>query len=311
MGLLDLDLVLMCLDLCAVAHDMRPLSRQYMTLIDSRGEDALYRPRFLAVSRGADLYIMVRGSTELGDFTTGLEFNPTPFLGDSRAHRGALLSAEWLLEQCHDIIAASAGRVIVSGHSFGAAVAAIAATILRVGENDSRASAVLFGSLPSMSADIAGRTHDFIATFVFDQDPVTRMTPQNLKAATAALVKLDQDNPGAFGPVLHRYGEVCLDPIEAGSFLESNLNIKSDGVAKNIMRDAILAGEHNLVNPGTVWCISVSEPQPPTFVQWVEGQKINGWTDIIENMRNHKYSRYLRIMEGSADVLWAPRPPDT
>jgi hypothetical protein len=250
---------------------------------------------------------MVRGSTELGDFTTGLEFNPAPFLTDYRAHRGALLSAEWLLEQCHDIIAACPRRVIVSGHSFGAAVAGIAATTLRFQYKNARAFAILFGSLPSMSSEIAAQTHDFIATFVFDEDPVAKMTPQNLKAATSALVDINQTNPGAFGPVLHRYGEFCLGPIEPGSFLESDLNLKSDRVALNIMRDSMLAGSHNTVNPGTVWCIFVSEPQPPTLGLWIEGQRINGWTDIIENMRNHKFSRYLRIMEECADALRAPR----
>jgi hypothetical protein len=128
------------------------------------------------------------------------------------------------------------------------------------------------------------RTRDFISMFIFDPDPVAKMTPQNLKAATAALVPLDQNSTGAFGPVLHRYGEVCLARSRRAANSRSSSSssrTRSQGTSCATRDSRVNTTSSILGQPGVLW------PRPPALEPWVEGQKIGGWTHIIKNMRNH------------------------
>jgi hypothetical protein len=132
------------------------------------------------------------------------------------------------------------------------------------------------------------------------------LSPQNQKAMTRLVVPLERDDPGPFGSVIHRFGIAALGP---GCPVERDLAAGAAGVAKNIMRDSILAGDNDLVTPGATWNI-ISVDGKIQVQEFREGQKLASWDQVIEDIGDHKFTNYLEVLEESGDALERATLPD-
>jgi hypothetical protein len=131
----DLDEAIQCVELAKLAyrHPQEAASlalgrfgyRSFNSLLRRGGRDYL-----LLVEDAAHWVIAVRGTDEYRDWLTNFEliFRPTPF---GRVHQGYYRAATGFLPELLDVLPASGDRpLLVTGHSMGAAVAALLALAL-------------------------------------------------------------------------------------------------------------------------------------------------------------------------------------
>lgn len=134
--------------------------------------------------------ICVRGTANLVDSLTDVAATHDPFsvrsndgekLVEGYGHSGVLRSARNLFQRVRDVALAAVREndgfeVMVTGHSLGAATAAVLATIMRDDPDFPRAVAFSFAPLPCMSLEIAEMMDEFVVTVVNGPDIVPRLS---------------------------------------------------------------------------------------------------------------------------------------
>jgi hypothetical protein len=306
---LNMTFVMMCLNLAAASYGSRPLSRKFALLLDSGGRDIVFQPRILAASLGADLYIAIRGSSDIADIVTAYEFNSVPFLTDHFVHEGSLKSSIWVLGQCRPLISSCGGRVVFTGHSLGGSIAAVCAAILRFQENNTNASAMCFATSPTYSEQISIQTRPFVTTIILNADPIPRLNPQNTIQIVNGLVP--QGEPASEGliHILEQFAEGVVAPTHAGESLTEQLKQTATEIAEQMVRNARSYDLSKVVvSPGLVYHVVFTE-SGPRIRMFEEGEVIHSFVEVFGRIGDHLIANYRKVFKGALDALKeAPLP---
>ncbi|CAI5736278.1 unnamed protein product [Hyaloperonospora brassicae] len=129
-----------------------------------------------------ELVLAARGTASLMDFCTDLCLYNEPFQ-NGQGHRGMVHAATWLVHHLRSDLRELSHRyqdyrVVATGHSLGAAVAALSAMQLREEFPDIHCYA--FGTPACVTEELATGTYDFVTTVVNGYDCVPRLHQHSL-----------------------------------------------------------------------------------------------------------------------------------
>jgi hypothetical protein len=300
-------LVMLCLDLSAAVYGHSGLPPQFTLLRDSGTTSQVYRPRFLAASLGSELYIAVRGSITPVDLRTVLEVRPVTFPGtDQFVHYGPMMAARWVIDQCRDLISSWRGTITFTGHSLGGGASAIAATILRLRENYTNVCGVVFATAPALSEQLAARARSFVTTFIVDRDPVSRLSPLNMKRMVSAVVSINDTDTGMLVDTVEVLLGTILGTFRTGDKQSRGVREMSPVIAKTLIEGARLTHDQELVQPGFV-CHVVTEKHQTEVRTFKEGRKLSSFTDVINEIGDHRFTNYQRVLRQSVSTLIGSR----
>lgn len=135
------------------------------------------------------IYIVLRGTLGFGDIITDLTARSVEF-EDGLVHSGVLQASETAIKQISPIIekqmqSVNDLRVVLTGHSLGAAAAGLCLYILKKKYENVKFSAVLFAPPPTMSLNMWERTKDDIISFALNDDPVPFLSLHNVNVAAS------------------------------------------------------------------------------------------------------------------------------
>ncbi|KAG7391634.1 hypothetical protein PHYPSEUDO_004136 [Phytophthora pseudosyringae] len=136
----------------------------------------------LADHEQRELVLVVRGTASLLDFCTDLCLHNEPFQG-GQGHRGMVHAATWLVRHLRSDLRELAEkypdyRLVATGHSLGAAVAALSAMQLREEFPDIHCYA--FGTPACVTRELATGSLDFVTSVVNGYDCVPRLHQHSL-----------------------------------------------------------------------------------------------------------------------------------
>lgn len=139
----------------------------------------VFSPKFVLLLDHAscEIVVVVRGSASIMDFCTDLCLVNEPFL-DGQGHRGMVHAANWLAKNLQNDLAELTSahpeyRVITTGHSLGASVAALATMLLK--PNFPTIHCYAFATPASVTRDLAHACYDYVTTVVNGDDCVPRL----------------------------------------------------------------------------------------------------------------------------------------
>lgn len=220
-----------------------------------------------------DLIIVVRGSTIPSDWIRDAKFKAVKLFG-GEVHSGALDAACWIISQIKDRIDYCRGRIFVIGHSLGAAVSSIIATILRKrSENPKNAYAIVAAPFPVFSLNIKEETKKFIIAFVHDNDIVPKLNTYNIRRFT------ENNSDGLGGILLNGIKDLLQD-----DFLGSTRNERK---------------EYRLYAPGVIFNLKrrlINERTVYTCKPYRENQDIKSFDNIIEGINDHKLEAVVEML---------------
>ncbi|KAL8009144.1 putative fungal lipase-like domain, alpha/Beta hydrolase [Plasmopara halstedii] len=129
-----------------------------------------------------ELVLVVRGTASLLDFCTDLCLQNEPFQ-DGQAHRGMMHAATWLVRHLRDDLQMLSEKyaeynVVTTGHSLGAAVAALSAMQLK--EHIAGIHCYAFGTPACVTQELATGSYDLITTIINGYDCVPRLHQHSL-----------------------------------------------------------------------------------------------------------------------------------
>ena len=129
-----------------------------------------------------ELVLVARGTASLLDFCTDLCLYNEPFQ-NGQGHRGMVHAATWLVHHLRSDLRQLSHRyqdyrVVATGHSLGAAVAALSAVQLR--EEFPDIHCYSFGTPACVTEELATGTYDFVTTVVNGYDCVPRLHQHSL-----------------------------------------------------------------------------------------------------------------------------------
>eukprot|EP00947_MAST-08B_sp_MAST-8B-sp1_P001670 g1670.t1 len=168
------------------------LDRVGFTLISSHAHSEPEKPaHFLAFESGTKTAILgIRGTSTIEDAVTDLVHVPVPFAykgapvaGDMKVHDGLGAAAAWVVERhatvLKELLSANGYKVVVVGHSLGAATASLASVLLReaVGIQDLRCYA--FATPPCCDEATAREAAAYVTSVVNADDVITRCSMHN------------------------------------------------------------------------------------------------------------------------------------
>lgn len=205
--------------------------RGNFSILSARHESERWLPAyFLAWFAGTgQLLLSVRGSQETSDLLTNLSCETEPFL-DGVGHRGVVQSARRLHAALLPVLRAhiqghNVQRLVLIGHSLGAAVASAMTLMLRDGGDnavDDESDAVLrattcvaFGAPPFLSRRLAARTGRGagVTTVVCGLDSVPRLSAASLDRFLLQVARHDWTDQ--IGTTLERAASSVIGPENA------------------------------------------------------------------------------------------------
>ncbi|KAL3657874.1 hypothetical protein V7S43_017252 [Phytophthora oleae] len=136
----------------------------------------------LADHEHRELVLVVRGTASLLDFCTDLCLQNEPFQ-DGQGHRGMVHAATWLVRHLRDDLQELTEkypdyRLVATGHSLGAAVAALSAMQLRAEFPDIHCYG--FGTPACVTRELATGSYDLVTSVVNGYDCVPRLHQHSL-----------------------------------------------------------------------------------------------------------------------------------
>ncbi|KAL4160890.1 hypothetical protein PRNP1_001448 [Phytophthora ramorum] len=136
----------------------------------------------LADHEQRELVLVVRGTASLLDFCTDLCLQNEPFQ-DGQGHRGMVHAATWLVRHLRDDLQELAleypdYRLVATGHSLGAAVAALSAMQLQ--DEFPNIHCYAFGTPACVTRDLATGSYDLVTSVVNGYDCVPRLHQHSL-----------------------------------------------------------------------------------------------------------------------------------
>ncbi|RQM16332.1 hypothetical protein DD237_003891 [Peronospora effusa] len=136
----------------------------------------------LADHEHKELVLVARGTASLLDFCTDLCLHNEPF-ENGQGHRGMVHAATWLVHHLHSDLKELSEkypdyRLVATGHSLGAAVAALATIQLR--KEFPTIQCYAFGTPACVTQELATGTYDFVTTVVNGYDCVPRLHQHSL-----------------------------------------------------------------------------------------------------------------------------------
>lgn len=297
----NMTLAMLCLNLASRMYDGHKLSSGFH-IHKEMGGTIDYQPNFAAIERGDTLYIVIRGSTEISDFETILDFNAVEYRG-GKLHAGCLRAARWILQECQDLLSEWKGKIIFTGHSMGGSIAGIAATLMRLDDGNERVSAIAFASFPCMSVDIAELTKSFVTTFVVNRDIIPSLNPMNIKTVFEAIVAHDPTGTGAkiMDGIIQQFAEAMItgdankraDPdSEVMKKVREESNKISARIMVNVKRTE---GIGKMVNPGTAYHAIITEGKPHVII-FDENVKLESILEIFGGLPDHMIGTYKRVL---------------
>lgn len=139
----------------------------------------VFSPKFVLLldHTRREVVVVVRGSASIMDFCTDLCLVNEPFL-HGQGHRGMVHAANWLATNLKaDLMELTAAhpdyRVVTTGHSLGASVAALTTMLLQ--PTISTIHCYAFATPASVTRDLAHECADFVTTVVNGDDCVPRL----------------------------------------------------------------------------------------------------------------------------------------
>lgn len=176
------------------------------TMIYENDKNQVYLPLFYVYDFNQTLYVSIRGSSSQKDWYT--DFNYTERyedFGDYKlhVHGGFFNSSINVFNQIKDIIANYPGRIIFTGHSYGASVATVLGiycmTHPDTAKNAQRMGVLGFAAAPAIEK-VPEPFHDQVCSFVYETDIVPTLSIINAydtfkdfipkSGATKALLKI-------------------------------------------------------------------------------------------------------------------------
>ena len=302
--MVNMTLALLCLNLAGRMYDNRTLSHSFELILEAGGYED-YQPRFAVFKRYSELFISIRGSTEISDFNTILDFNAVPFT-TGKVHSGCLSGARWILEQLRPILANWNGPIIFTGHSMGGSIATVCAAILRIEEDRKSASAFCFGSLPCFSDDVSRAIRRFVTTFVVNRDIVPSLNPMNIKNVVEAIVSNSDNGKGALllNSAVESFAEAMITgdvskKADPDSPTLARIKEESNKLTARIMVNVRRAGEiGKLVNPGTVYHVIITDGVPNVII-FDENVPLENILEVFSGLRDHMINTYRQVLSRS------------
>ena len=140
-----------------------------------------------------ELVLVARGTASLLDFCTDLCLYNEPFQ-HGQGHRGMVHAATWLVRHLRNDLRELSDkypdyRVVATGHSLGAAVAALSTMQLREEFPDIHCFA--FGTPACVTQELAAGTYDFVTTVVNGYDCVPRLHQHSLMKLQEEIRRFD------------------------------------------------------------------------------------------------------------------------
>ena len=136
-------------------------------------------PIYFAARQGDNLYICTRGATDANDFQIVLNIDNVDFL-DGKAHEGILNASRAIVSDLNEEISQTKGKILVMGHSLGAATSIGISCILRLEKNMENVFCYNFAQFPVFSKVIADKTRDWMTSIIYGNDIVPKLTTQNI-----------------------------------------------------------------------------------------------------------------------------------
>ncbi|TDH70948.1 hypothetical protein CCR75_005283 [Bremia lactucae] len=129
-----------------------------------------------------ELVLVVRGTASLLDFCTDLCLQNEPFL-NGQGHRGMVHAATWLVRHLRDDLVKFSERyidykVVATGHSLGAAVAALSTMQLK--DSFPKIHCFAFGTPACVTRELAASSYDVVTSVVNGYDCVPRLHQHSL-----------------------------------------------------------------------------------------------------------------------------------
>jgi len=175
-------------------------------ILQHRGSAETFAPAYIVFRHppSDSIVVAVRGSFEAGDILTDLVACSSPFQDRSNncrghVHMGIFRAAEEICSQIRQtilsaLIKGEGARVVFTGHSLGAGVAAIMVAIFKFCERDRRLAnadirAFCFACPPVMDMELARAVRNNIVTCIAGDDVVSRLSYRSIKSMKSAVLK--------------------------------------------------------------------------------------------------------------------------
>lgn len=158
-------------------------------------EGGVFSPKYvlLADEERRELLLVVRGSASILDFCTDVCLVNEPFQ-DGQGHRGMVHAANWLVRHVEGELADLTEQypdfdVVLTGHSLGAGVAALATMLLRPAFPSARC--IAFATPASVTRELAEDCREFVTSVVNGDDCVPRLHQHSLLKLQREISRFD------------------------------------------------------------------------------------------------------------------------
>lgn len=157
-----------------------------------------FSPRYILLLDHSDreIVVVVRGSASIMDFCTDLCLVNEPFQS-GQGHRGMVHAANWLVKHLQDDLKRLTNeypeyQLVTTGHSLGAAVAAITTMVLK--QTFPKVHCYAFATPSSVTRNLAEECYDYVTTVVNGDDCVPRLHQHSIQKLQGEVSKFDWRN---------------------------------------------------------------------------------------------------------------------
>ena len=183
----------LCVRMASFAYDGVTAFSNFKILAYSE-ENRLYKPVWLCVKSGEDIYVVIRGTVPGIDFITdvlGFEIKRCISGVDISFHAGFFFSASSIYDSIKGHLHNSKGKIIFTGHSLGAAIASNLCIFAKLDPelSDRYIRAYCIAPPPSSSYNTP-EIQRCIMSIVNDGDPVPTLSLKNLRYVVVPFKKL-------------------------------------------------------------------------------------------------------------------------
>lgn len=129
-------------------------------------------------------------------------------------------SHEELNSEIYEKMIKNPTKIIITGHSLGAAVASVVAYLFKEKFPELNVQCICFAPPPTLTLNLWRTTEDYIKSFMIEGDPVPFMSVQNLISFSDFLIKHEHANK-VFKKLIHNYlNKKSIEEFEANSAMK-------------------------------------------------------------------------------------------
>ena len=290
----QLDFINECLKVSDAGFNMKNLPLGLDKII-TRGGGKTEMPLFFLAQGYQDcLFLVIRGATEKHDFIRCLNFDPVDFMG-GKVHAGAYEAAKWIIEQSRRYIDQWCGRIIVVGHSLGAATGSTVAAILRLQERRENVTAIIAASFPVFSSNIQKLTEPFITSFVYNNDVVPKLSLKNVKALLPMLSSMG----GAQSQ--QSVEEVIVQTLQT-ILMQRGIYVERSSLLETVSRQIALIKQQQVTTdlfcPGTVSHVKLNlQNQTYDIIPFKDGEPIQSIMSVLIGVQDHSLQLLIAALD--------------